>query len=76
MSQILKFPDNVSRRTSKDGTPEEAIAGTQAKMPSLRVLTGDQWNEFIWLLTPEEQLAFMADVWELINLHCRRIGGD
>jgi len=39
-------------------------------------MTGDQWNEFIRLLTPEEQRAFMADVWKLINLYCRRIGGD
>jgi len=39
-------------------------------------MTGDQWNEFIRLLTPEEQQAFMADVWKLINLCCRRIGGD
>jgi hypothetical protein len=39
-------------------------------------MTGDQWNEFIRLLTPEEQQAFMADVWKLINLYCRRIGGN
>ena len=75
MSQILKFPDIVSRRTPKDGTLKEAVAGTEAKVPSLPVMTGDQWNEFIRLLTPEEQQAFMADVWKLINLHCRRIGG-
>jgi hypothetical protein len=31
--------------------------------------------EFIRLLTPEERQAFMADVWKLINLYCRRIGG-
>ena len=75
MSQILKFPDRISRRTTKDGTPEEAIAGAEAKFLSLPVMTGDQWNEFIRLLTPEEQRAFMADVWKLINLYCRRIGG-
>ena len=40
------------------------------------VMTGDQWNEFIRLLTPDEQQAFMADVWKLINCHCMRIGGD
>ena len=67
MSQILKFPDIVSRRTPKDGTPEEAVAGTEAKLPSLPIMTGDQWNEFIRLLTPEEQRAFMADVWKLIT---------
>jgi hypothetical protein len=75
MSQILKFPDIFSRRTPKDGTLEEAVAGTEAKMPSLPIMTGDQWNEFIRLLTPEERPAFMADVWKLINLYCRRIGG-
>jgi hypothetical protein len=76
MSLILKFPDSVSRRTPKHGTPEVAVAVTQAKMPGLPVMTGDQWNEFIRLLRPEEQQAFMADVWKLINLYCRRIGGD
>jgi hypothetical protein len=76
MSQILKFPDRVSRRTPKYGTPKEAVAGTEAKMPSLPAMTGDQWSEFIRLLTPEEQQAFMADVWKLINLYCRRIGSD
>jgi hypothetical protein len=75
MSQILKFSGNVSRRTPEDGTLEEAVAGTEAKMPSLPIMTGDQWNEFIRLLTPEERQAFMADVWKLINLYCRRIGG-
>ena len=82
MSQVLKFPDRVSWRTLNDGTPKEAAAGTKdgtiAKMPRrhVPVMTGDQWNEFIRLLTPEEQRAFMADVWKLINIHCRSIGGD
>jgi len=74
MSQILKFPDSISRRTPKDGT--RAVAGTEAKMPSLPIMTGDHWNEFIRLLTPEERQMLMADVWKLINLYCRRIGGD
>jgi len=76
MSQILKFPDSFSRRTPRDCTREVTVAGMEAKMPSLPAMTGDQWNEFIRLLTPEEQQAFMADVWKLINLYCRRIGGD
>jgi hypothetical protein len=82
MSQILKFPGSALRRTSKDGRPEEATPGkkirTVAKMPSrhVPVMTGDQWNEFIRLLTPDEQQALMADVWKLINRCCRRIGGD
>jgi hypothetical protein len=67
MSQILKFPDNVSQRGSKDGT---------SKRTADPVMTGDQWNEFIKLLTPDEQQAFMADVWKLINRYCQRIGGE
>jgi hypothetical protein len=78
MSQILTFPDSVSRRMPSDGTPKKAAAATVTKMPSrhVPVMTGDQWNEFIRLLMPEERQAFMADVWKLINCHCRRIGGD
>ena len=78
MSQILKFPDGLSQRMPNDGTPKEATAETVTKMPSphVPVMTGDQWNEFIRLLTPDEQQAFMADVWKLINRHCRSIGGD
>jgi len=47
-------------------------------MPSPRVpvMTGDQWREFIRLLTPDEQQAFMTDVWNLIEGYCHRIGGD
>jgi hypothetical protein len=81
MSQILKFPDSVRRR-SNDGTSEAAASGkkdrTVTKMPSPRVpvMTGDQWREFISLLTPDEQQAFMADVWKLINRYCKRIGGE
>jgi hypothetical protein len=78
MSQILEFPDSLSQRMPNDGTPKEATAETVTKTPSLNVpvMTGDQWNEFIRLLTPDEQQAFMADVWELINRYCRSIGGD
>jgi hypothetical protein len=47
-------------------------------MPGRHVplMTGDQWNEFIRLLTPDEQQAFMADVWKLIDRYCQRIGGE
>jgi hypothetical protein len=34
-----------------------------AARPQPWMATGDQWNEFIRLLTPDEQPAFMADVW-------------
>ena len=78
MCQILKFPGSVSGRTPKDGTPKEAIAGTEAGMPSRRipVMTGDQWNEFMRLLMPDEQLAFMADVWKVMTQHLWRTGGN
>jgi len=61
-----------------NGTPKETTAETVTKTPSphVPVMTGDQWNEFIRLLTPDEQQAFMADVWKLINRYCRSIGGD
>jgi hypothetical protein len=81
MSQILKFPDRVRRR-SNDGTSETAAYGkkdrTVTKMPSPRVpvMTGDQWREFIRLLTPDEQQAFMTDVWNLVEGYCQRIGGE
>jgi len=44
-------------------------------MPSrhLHVLTGKQRDEFIRLLTPGEQQAFMADVFKVITEHLRRI---
>jgi len=40
-------------------------------MPSrhLHVLTGKQWDEFIRLLTPGEQQAFLADVFKVITEH-------
>ena len=78
MSQILKFPDNLSQRMPNDGMPKEATAETVTKMssPHVPVMTGDQWYEFIRLLMPEERQVFMADVWKLINCYCRSIGGD
>ncbi|HXB77828.1 MAG TPA: hypothetical protein VNX23_10550 [Bradyrhizobium sp.] len=59
MSQILKFPDGLSQRMPNDGSPKEASAETVTKTPSphVPVMTGDQWNEFIRLLTPDEQQA-------------------
>ena len=81
MGEVLKFPDGVRRR-SNDGASEAAASGkkdrTVTKMPSPRVpvMTGDQWREFIRLLTPDEQQAFMTDVCNLIEGYCHRIGGD
>jgi hypothetical protein len=38
-------------------------------------MTGNQWDEFIRLLTADEQQAFMGDLWKLISRLCYRIGG-
>jgi integrase len=73
MSQILKFPDIASRR-SRDRAPD----GMAIEMPTWRipVMTGDQWNEFIRLLTPVERQAFMADVFKVMTQHLQRIAVD
>jgi hypothetical protein len=77
MGQILKFPDSASRRALKRGMPREAAAATVTRLPSRHVpmMTGDQWNEFMRLLMPDEQLAFMADVWKVMAQHLWRMGG-
>ena len=81
MSEILNFPTSVSRM-SKQRAPEKraakATCGTITRMPSgpLPVMTGEQWSEFIRLLTPDEQQAFMLDVYKIINRFCSRIGGE
>jgi hypothetical protein len=52
--------------------------GAKTEMPSrlVPVMTGDQWNEIMRLLTPAEQQAFMADVYNVMTQHLERIGGD
>lgn len=85
---VVKFPYNVCRsvhsrkqRRSKNGTPEERIAkaaGAVANEPprrtrQVRVLTGEKWEEIIACFTPEQQQAFMADVWDLLNRHFRKL---
>jgi hypothetical protein len=72
MSQILKFPDTVSRRSEiarPRRLPLNEGGGRKTEMPSRRVpvMTGDQWNEFMKLLTPDEQQAFMADVFQVMT---------
>jgi hypothetical protein len=78
MCQILKFPDSASRRALKQGMPKEAAAARATKPPSrhIPVMTGDEWNEFIRLLTPDEQQAFTADLFKLLGQHLERIGRD
>jgi hypothetical protein len=80
VSEILNFPTSVLRM-SKQTTPEKRAAktsGTITRMPSgpVPLMTGEQWSEFIRLLTPDEQQAFMLDVYKIINRYCLRIGGD
>jgi hypothetical protein len=80
VSEILNFPTSVSRM-SKQTMPEKRAAkasGTIIRMPSgpVPVMTGEQWSEFIRLLTPDEQQAFMLDVYKIINRYCLRIGGE
>ena len=79
MSEILKFPDNVLRMSKNNRSEGRAAKGrTVAKMPTrpVPVMTGVQWSEFVRLLRPDEQQAFMADVWKLINRYCQHIGGE
>jgi hypothetical protein len=73
MSRILKFPESVSRR-SRDRVPD----GMAIEVPSrhVPVMTGEQWSEFIRLLTPDERQAFMVDVFKVMTQHLRRISGD
>ena len=80
MSEILKFPTSVLRM-SKQTMAEKRVAKarvTVARMPNgpIPVMTGEQWSEFIRLLTPDEQQAFMLDVYKVINRYCLRIGSD
>jgi hypothetical protein len=87
-SNVVKFPFTASRRAfarkprwSKNGTPEERdakAAGAVANEPprrtgQVRVLTGERWEEMIVCFTPEQQQAFMADVWKVINRHFRKL---
>ena len=76
MGQILKFPDSGSRQSSVRAPRSEARMVTETLSPHLHVLTGKQWGEFIRFLTPDEQQAFMADVFELMTEHLERIAGD
>jgi hypothetical protein len=45
------------------------------RLPNRRIpmITGDQWNEFIRLLTPDEQQAFMADLFKVVARHLERM---
>jgi hypothetical protein len=72
----MEIRPNVSSPLAASSANELGLKIRQTNLPGLPIMAGDQWNEFIRLLTPEEQQVFMVDVWKLINLYCRRIGGD
>jgi hypothetical protein len=87
-SNVVKFPYSVSRlihsrkpRRSKNGTAEERAAkaaGAAVNEPprrtsQVRLLTGEKWEEITACFTPEQQQAFMADVWRLLNRHFRKL---
>jgi hypothetical protein len=60
-NNVVKFP---SRRV-------QARKPRRAK--PVHVMTGGQWEVVIACLTPEQQQAFMADVWKLLNRHLRKL---
>jgi hypothetical protein len=70
-------------RRSKNGTPEERAAkATDPAASSLtswkpvrqkRVITGDKWDEFVSIVGPDLQQAFMVDAWKLINRYMRKL---
>jgi hypothetical protein len=85
---VIKFPYSVSRRAhsrkprrSKNGTPEERAAkaagaganGPPRRTSQVRMLTGEKWEEITACFTPEQQQAFMADAWKLLNRHFRKL---
>jgi hypothetical protein len=80
VSEILNFPTSVLRM-SKQTVHEKRAAkasGTITRMLSgpVPVMTGEQWSEFIRLLTPDEQQTFMLDVYKIINRYCQALGDE
>jgi hypothetical protein len=87
-SNLVKFPYNASRRLysrrprkSINGTPEERAAKAAgavaneapAQTRQVRAITGEKWEEFLLIFTPEQQQAIMADAWKLLNRHFRKL---
>jgi hypothetical protein len=61
---VVKFPINVSRRVH---------SRKPRRTSPVRILTGEKWEEIVACLAPEQQQAFMADVWKLLNRHFRKL---
>ena len=87
-SNVIKLPYSVTRgaysrrpRRSKNGTPEERAAKAAGivviKPPrrtrQVKVLAGERWDEIVACFTPDEQQAFMADVWKVLDRHLRKL---
>jgi hypothetical protein len=66
---IVKFPFSASRnaRARKPRAPR------QMRARRVRVLTGERWEKMIACFEPEQQQAFMADVWKVVNRHFRKL---
>jgi hypothetical protein len=69
MSNVVKFPVSVSRKAHA----RKPRAPLQTRARQVRVLTGERWEETIACFEPEQQQAFMADVWKLLNRHFRKL---
>jgi hypothetical protein len=69
MSNVVKFPFSVSRKAHA----RKPRAPLKMRDRKVRVLTGERWGEIIACFEPEEQQAFMADVWKLLNRHLRKL---
>jgi hypothetical protein len=70
-SNVVKFPCSVSRLVhSRKPRRSKKAAGAALNEPprrtgQVRLLTGEKWEEITACFTPEQQQAFMADVWKL-----------
>jgi len=71
-------------RRSRNGTPEERVAKAAAGAPASagqkerrrrpkRVLTGEDWDEFVRIVGPDLQQEFMVEAWKLINRFWRKL---
>jgi hypothetical protein len=70
-SNVGKFPIGVSRKAH--ARKPRASLQTTTRARQARVLTGERWEEIIACFEPEQQQAFMADVWKLLNRHFRKL---
>jgi hypothetical protein len=74
-AEIIKLPYSVIRGVH---SRKPRRLGAVANRPShrtrhVRVLTGEKWEEIVAYLPREQQQAFMAEVWKLINRQFRKL---